>query len=110
MIKSLPLINRGRLSVQPVQSQAAFDLIVKLGETGGWPTEPTKAKKEKGAVGDKKGKGKAKKEEASEEEEVGGEEKVTKKVGGRKGGEKRKVEEKEVEGETEGRRKSARKG
>ncbi|WWC98296.1 hypothetical protein V866_005187 [Kwoniella sp. B9012] len=34
-IRSMQLVNRGRLSVQPVE-QLAFDSIVKLGEHGGW--------------------------------------------------------------------------
>ncbi|WWC65291.1 uncharacterized protein I303_107908 [Kwoniella dejecticola CBS 10117] len=34
-IKSMQLVNRGRLSVQPVEN-AAFDAIVKLGTQGGW--------------------------------------------------------------------------
>ena len=104
VIKSLPLINRGRLSVQPVQSQAAFDLIVRMGETGGWPVGDSRPKPKKESA--KKGKGK--------EEEVDGE-----KVGV---GTKRKVEKveedggvKEEDGEVEGgtssgRGKSARKG
>ncbi|WWC72709.1 uncharacterized protein I206_106673 [Kwoniella pini CBS 10737] len=34
-LKSMQLVNRGRLSVQPVE-QIAFDTIIKLGTKGGW--------------------------------------------------------------------------
>ncbi|KAK1923178.1 EVE domain-containing protein [Papiliotrema laurentii] len=34
-LKEMPLVNRGRLSVQPV-SEAAYEAVVKLGTKGGW--------------------------------------------------------------------------
>ncbi|KAL7411433.1 EVE domain-containing protein [Mrakia frigida] len=99
LIKSLPLINRGRLSVQPVQSKAAFDVVVKLGETGGWPVQEPKKGKGKGKAAASKGKG----------DDEDADEKETK---GKVGGKKRRVEETEKEevDEVEGTRKSARKG
>ena len=39
-IKDMPLLNRGRLSVQPV-SLAAFETIKKLGLNGGWSSVET---------------------------------------------------------------------
>jgi hypothetical protein len=36
-IKDMPLLNRGRLSVQPV-SLEAFEAVKSLGVNGGWPS------------------------------------------------------------------------
>lgn len=66
-IKSLPLINRGRLSVQPVPD-AGFATIVRLGEEGGWSEEIATGKKPKAT---KAVKGATKKEEAADSGEAG---------------------------------------
>ncbi|KAH7101489.1 DUF55-domain-containing protein [Auriculariales sp. MPI-PUGE-AT-0066] len=42
-IKSMALINKGRLSVQPV-TKAAYEAILAMGEQGGFESEPTKPK------------------------------------------------------------------
>ena len=39
-LKAMPLMNRGRLSVQPVNT-GAWAAIIKLGEKGGWKNGPT---------------------------------------------------------------------
>lgn len=77
---AMALINRGRLSVQPVERDA-WDAVVKLAEQGGWEDAVSKGKRKKTeANGDEKttakkteararGKGKEKKGEEREDEE-----------------------------------------
>jgi predicted RNA-binding protein with PUA-like domain len=48
-IKSMALINRSRLSVQPV-SQLAYEAILKMGENGGFDSEPVKSRSRKRKV------------------------------------------------------------
>ena len=69
-IKSLPLINRGRLSVQPVPD-TGYEVIVRLGEEGGWSEEVATGKKAKTKV-------------AKKEEEVHGTEAAAKSPAGAK--------------------------
>jgi protein phosphatase-4 regulatory subunit 3 len=85
----MALINRGRLSVQPVEEEA-FRVIVELGEKGGWSEEVASGKKAKS-----KGKKVEVKTDATDavEEGEGQNEPVEKAAGGKR---KRGEEEKEV--------------